>query len=205
MSMNSPTTVALPPRSRRWLYRHVRAIGAGVGIVLTLTAFDSSLAETIEISSADTAVKQETLYLNFIADIRLPEKVQGALDKGVDLFFAADVKIARHRQWLPDKTSVNLEIIRRISFHALTKKYVVSDLTFDRRLSFTNLPGALAALGNYRQIPLINEAIADSSPDARILVRVRLVRKELPLPLRLKRFFSGTWKLSSSWYAWPLN
>lgn len=203
MLIDPPTISAT---SSRWRFHHrVRAIKVVGAISLALAGFDSPLADTIEITTADIVTKQETLYLNVVADIRLPEQAQVALDKGVDLFFATDVKIARRKQWLPDETSVNLEIVRRISFHALTKKYVVRDLTFDTTSSFANLPSALAALGNHRQIPLINQAIVDRSPDTRILVRIRLIHKELPLPLRLKRFFSQTWKLSSNWYAWPLN
>ena len=203
MFTKSPIVFSLG--SYRWLCRHARAIKVGGGIALALAAFDSSLAETIDITAADTKIKQGTVYLDFTADIRLPEKVQAALDKGVDLFFVANVKISRDRKWLPDKASVDLEIVRRISFHALTKKYVVGDLTFDRTSSFAHLPRALSALGDYRQVPLINQAVADKSPDARVLIRVRLVHNELPLPLRLKRLFSRTWKLSSDWHAWSLN
>ncbi len=162
-------------------------------------------AGAIEIASGDTSITRETVHLDATAMIELPDNVQIALDKGVDLFFATNVKIVQPRRWLPDKAAVNIEIVRRLGFHALTKKYVVDDLTLGRRKSFASLTRALSYLGRYREIPLVNETVINASPDTRVYMRIKLMHQKLPLPLRLKRTFSRAWRLSSDWYTWSLK
>ena len=202
-----PVKLSQTPSPRPHLQSRLgaRAIKALIYTALTCGTCSPLLANTITVTAVNTTVEQEILYLNATADIQLPEKVQAALDKGVNLFFATNVKIVKQRKWLPDKPSANLEIIRRIGFHALTKKYVVDDLTFGTTSSFADLPRALSTLGKYRQVPLISQAMISKPPGARAIMRVRLIHNKLPLPLRLKRFFSKAWKLSSNWYAWPLK
>lgn len=174
-------------------------------LILTAPVCNPLHAGAIEVTAADTSLDDGTIHLKANATIRLPESVQTALDKGVDLFFATNVKIVKKRKWLPDKSSVNVEIIRRLSFHALTKKYVVDDLTMKRRKSFTSITSALSYLGRYRKIPLVSKVVINPSPDTQVRLRIKLRPQELPLPLRLKRVFSRAWRLSSDWYAWPLK
>ncbi len=174
-------------------------------LILTALIFSPLRAGAIEVTRADTAALDGTIHLDADATINLPESVQTALDKGVDLFFATDVKIIKDRKWLPDKALLNLEIVRRLSFHALTKKYVVDDLTLKQRKSFTSVSAALSYLGHYRKIPLVSDAVISPAPDMQARVRIRLMHRKLPLPLRLKRTFSRAWRLSSDWYAWSLR
>lgn len=172
---------------------------------LILLACNPLSAGTIEITAADTPLAKDTYILNADAEITLSENVQTALDKGVDLFFRTNVRIEKRRKWLLNKRVLDLEIIRRLSFHALTKKYVVDDLTLSGRKSFASVARALAHLGRYRGIPLASATMIKPAPDTRVRVRIKLMGQELPLPLRLKRVFSGAWRLSSGWYAWPLE
>ena len=37
-----------------------------------------------------------------------------------------------------------------------------------------------------------------------VQLRSRLLSSELPLPLRMKSYFSPKWRLDSGWYQWPL-
>ena len=188
------------PRSGRLPYRGFFCCSA-----LILLTCNPLRADTIEITAADTPLSKNSYILNADAAVRLPENVQTALDKGVDLFFLTNVRIGKSRRWLPDKSAVNLEIIRRLSFHALTKKYVVDDLTLSKRKSFTSVSRALAYLGRYRKIPLASAALIKPTPDTRVRMRIKLMDQKLPLPLRLKKIFSRAWRLSSGWYAWPLK
>lgn len=173
--------------------------------MLILLACNPLNADTIEITAADTPLSENTYVLNADATIKLSENVQTALDKGVDLFFLTNVRIVKSREWLPDKRILDLEIIRRLSFHALTRKYVVDDLTLSGRKSFASVSRALAHLGHYRGIPLASAVTVKPSPDTQVRVRIKLMGQELPLPLRLKRILSPAWRLSSGWYAWTLE
>ena len=190
----------MPPQTRKFPRHELFFF-----LVLVGLAFSPPRAGAIEVIGADTRVTGGIIHLDADAKIELPDAVQTALDKGVDLFFSARFKIVRQRKWVPDKASVNIEVIRRLSFHALTKKYVVDDLTLKRRRSFTSVPEALSYLGRYRNVPLVSNAVINLSSDVQARMRIRLVHQRLPLPLRLKRNFSRAWRLSSDWYAWPLS
>ena len=182
-------------------------------LALLLATAEPSHAADIRITAAGAPVERSVHQLNATAVIDLPENVQAALDKGVDLFFAADVKIVTPRKWRVDRPMVNLTIVRRLGFHALTRKYVVDDTTLgrgtgkksDKRKSFTSLKAALSYLGRYRNIPLVNEAVITPSPQTKVRMRVRLMGQKLSLPLRLKRVYSKAWRLSSGWYEWSLE
>ena len=174
-------------------------------LILAVLAYSPLRVEAIEVTGADMLFEKDTIYLNADATIELPENVQAALDKGVDLFFSSNIKIVKDRKFLPDKPSINVEVIRRLGFHALTKKYVVDDLTLGERKSFTSVSNALVYLGRYRKMPLANSTIIKTGPDTHVRMRIKLIHQKLPLPLRLKRFFSSTWRLSSNWYTWPLK
>ena len=120
-------------------------------------------------------------------------------------FFATQVKIGRRQTLLPDKTVVNIQLTRRLGFHALTKKYVVDDLTLGKRKSFTSVSSALVYLGRFRDVPLANAMVIKPASEMQVRLRIKLIAQKLPLPLRARRFFSRAWRLSSDWYIWPLK
>ena len=183
----------------------VSIIYAMCSIALFLFIGQPQQAIAIEVTDAKISVEKGTLYLDATSEINLLANVKAALDKGVDLFFVTNMKIVKPRKFLPDKAIMNIEIIRRLSFHALTKKYVVGDLAFKKTTSFTSLESALMTLGTYDQIPLINKAVINPSTDKKALIRIKLMSRELPIPLRLKKIFSKSWRLSSGWYVFPLE
>lgn len=156
----------------------------------------------INISHLASNVQGGLIHLDAQANFNLPSVLTTALTKGTKLVFIADIQILKKIDMWPDKKVLNLQWYKQLHFYALTRKYVVEDLTFDKQASFNSLNSALAHLGHYENIPITEASLVSSSQATHMRVRIKLSRKELPLPLRLKSYLSLSWPLSSDWHQW---
>jgi hypothetical protein len=111
--------------------------------------------------------------------LTLSEEMTRALERGVDLSFELGVRdaehTARHRATL--------------GFRPLSRRYVVE--RGDSAQAFALRESALRALG---RLEIHSSTLA---------VRVRVLRAELPPPLRLPAYLSRDWRLDSGWVALP--
>ena len=158
----------------------------------------------IAIDSGAPTVEGGTLVLDARASFNLPAVLVTALNKGVHLFFVTEVQILEHRRFLPDKKIIDLRLPRQLRFHALTRKYIIDDISASKRTSFSSLGSALSALGAYEDVVLVKARFAAASQAAYMRMRISLQRSRLPLPLRLKSYFSLPWAMSSDWRQWSL-
>ena len=156
----------------------------------------------ISISHLTSNVQNDLIHIDAQASFNLPSVLTTALMKGTKLVFIADIQILRKINMWPNKKIVDLQWYKQLHFYALTRKYVVEDLTFDKQASFNSLNSALAYLGHYQNIPITEAPLVSSSQATHMRIRIKLSRKELPLPLRLKSYFSLSWPLSSDWHQW---
>lgn len=168
-----------------------------------ITAPDQS-GDIITIESGEAMMHDDTISLNAQASFELPDILVTALNKGVNLIFVAEVQVLQERDMWTDKEIVNIQLPRRLSFHALTRKYIVDDLATSVRETFNSLNSALLYLGSYEGIALIKSPLAMASQATHVRMRMRLQRSNLALLLRLKTYFSMPWPMSSNWRQWPL-
>ncbi len=133
----------------------------------------------------------------------LPAAVIAALNRDTELVFVTRIQVLRDHRFLPDKKIADLRLRRRIAFHALTRKYIVDDLTFSRQAAFNSLDDALDHLGRHRDIAIIEKSLAAGSGATHIRVKVGLSRMDLPLPMQAQSLLPDWW-LSSDWYQWSL-
>ena len=177
-------------------------------IFLSLTA-GSAYAEPpsndlIAIKSGNLEITEEKILLDANVEFNLPLQLTTALHKGVELVFMADIQILRERGIWFDEKIINIKIPRRLQFHALSRKYIVNDMGLTKRASFNSLDSAMDYLGKYSDIEIIQTSFAQSSVATYARMRIRLQRSRLPLPLRLKSYFSLFWSIESDWKVWTL-
>ena len=184
----------------RFINRHIL-----IAYCFSFLALPAWGASSIILTQVNAPVKENQLYLDATADIRLPAGVQMALDNGIDIFLDATIQILSQRPLFPDKKIAVLNIRRRIAFHALTDKYTVDDLTLGTRKSFSSLLSALIYAGKYRDVSLLDIALAKPFDKALMRMRIKMSRRELPIVLRLKSYLARDWYVSSDWYVWPLQ
>ena len=144
------------------------------------------------------------LHLSLQAHFDLPDFLISAINTGIDLTFIADIEIVQQRKLLPDKDILDLEWHKKLHFYALTRHYVVEDLTFNKQANFNSLRCALVLLGRYNKVPITDKPLSASSAATHARVRVKLSRADLPLPLRLKSYIIYPRPLSSDWHQWSL-
>lgn len=180
------------------------AVSAASGLASAQTGNESAQSNNVLINQVHTYSENELLYLDVTAMIVLPAAVREALDNGTQLSFITEIEIYSPRQVLPDKRLAYLEVIKKLSFHALTNKFVVSNLGEDKTHNFASLENALRHLGLYRGVPITGMSLSKSSADSMMRVRIRLLKDSLPWLLYIKSRLPA-WSLSSDWYAWHLN
>ena len=174
-------------------------------LLLSFFALPAAAAPGITLSQVNAPIKGGLLHLDAVADVRLPAGARTALDNGVDLFLDTTIQVLSKRRFLPDKRIAELNVRRRIAFHALTNKYTVDDLTYGTRKSFSSLLNALVYAGKYQNVSLVDVSLAKPFDTSLMRMRIKLSRRELPIALRLKSYFTRDWYLSSGWYVWPLQ
>ncbi|MDA0824632.1 MAG: DUF4390 domain-containing protein [Proteobacteria bacterium] len=159
-------------------------------------------AGTAAVISANSDVVNNMLVVSAELDFVFSEDAMEALRSGIALFIDVDFRIKRQRRFIWDTKVVHLSRRSRIERHALTDRYVVTDMATDERRIHNSLDEAIADLEKIREIPLSNETNFDPACDYRIGVRARLDLESLPGPIRPMAYISPSWRMSSGWYQW---
>jgi len=185
------------------LYLSLLVLVAFAGVVLAQAPMTKS-ATPIVISQIASQIKDNLLVFSAQADIELPEFLVTAINTGSKLTVVADIEILRQRDFLPDKRILDVEWHRRLHLYALTRKYVVEDLALDTQANLNSLAEALQFVGAYNDMVISEAALLNTSQATHVRVRVKVLRAELPLLLRLKSYLLYPRPLSSDWYQWSL-
>ncbi|HET7922874.1 MAG TPA: DUF4390 domain-containing protein, partial [Gammaproteobacteria bacterium] len=122
----------------------------------------------------------------------------------VPLTIELQIEIIKHRTWWLNKTVATLTERYQISFHPLTRRFIVRNLNSGQQQSFSNYRDAITYLGQVNDLPVIDASLLE--PDTRYVIRLRAVLdiKDFPGPLQLIASLFKGWDLSSDWYAWVL-
>jgi len=161
-------------------------------------------AGTAAVISANSDVINNIGGVSAELDFVFSEDAMEALRSGIALFIDVDFRIKRQRGFIWDTKVVYLSRRYRIERHALTDRYVITDIATDKRRIHNSLDEAIADLEKIREVPLTNETNFDPASDYRIGVRARLDLESLPGPIRPMAYISPSWRMSSGWYQWIL-
>lgn len=201
------TLTKICPIGRRSL---AAAMGA-VAAVCLITVFcgAAQAADKIEGSADIRSVYAElddgVYYVYARLEIALSSQALGALRNGVPLNIELQLRVDRFRRWIWDDTIAQLKQRYRLTHHALSDRYVVTNINSGDKASFADLETALAFLGRVDRLPLIDESLLDEDGRYEAAARVTLDVKELSGPLRFLSRFWADWRISSEWYRWPLG
>lgn len=192
---------------RSWFDRRVSAGLAAVcaTILIAVPATAQAQAGHFEIRSAYAELEDGIYYLNTRVDFQLSDSVEEALQSGVALTFELQINVSRTRKYLPDPEIAGIKQRYRLEHHALSERYLLTDLNSGNRDSYSTLNAALNVLGRVNQLPILDESLLE--PDLRYEISVRAIIDTggLPGPVRLLAFWREDWRLASEWYRWPLR
>ncbi|RMG56784.1 MAG: DUF4390 domain-containing protein [Gammaproteobacteria bacterium] len=166
---------------------------------------DEAPATRIEIHNPHSRLVDGVWQVDADIDIELHDPLLEALHSGVALTFVIEFEVLRPRRLWFDETVAELEQRYRVSYHALSRQYLLINLNTREVLTFYGLRALLDRLGRVRQFPVIDNRLLEPETHYDVAMRMRLDADELPLPLRLRAWTSSDWGPSSDWARWPLR
>ncbi|HEX7079800.1 MAG TPA: DUF4390 domain-containing protein [Gammaproteobacteria bacterium] len=158
-----------------------------------------------DVRAANVELVNGVYFLDSWIELRLPSEASEALRSGVPLTIRLDVEITYRRRFWFDADAHSLEQRYQLDYHALTERYVVSNLNSGDRTSFSTLFSALNYLGRVEHLPLIDAALLEPGRDYLVRLRAVLDMERFPGPLRLLAFWRRNWAIASDWYEWRLR
>lgn len=128
-----------------------------------------------------------------------------ALRKGVAIVMVLDVEVFQQSPWYwPEKTIASLEQRYQIKYHALTERYLLTNLNTGVQSGFPSLQSALDVLGGVMGLPVLDRQLLEEGTAYAARMRARLDLDALPAPVRLLAYVTPGWRQSSDWYEWKL-
>jgi hypothetical protein len=162
-------------------------------------------AGTVVVRSASSSVVNDIYMIDADMAFEFSDDALGALASGIPLIIEIDIKVNRRRRYLWDPNVLEVKRKYRIEKHALSERYVVTDLVTEDRSVYRSADEAVYALGRIRRLPLAERDRFAAGYEYRASIRGRLDIEALPAPLRPIAWISPSWRMSSQWFRWQLN
>jgi hypothetical protein len=145
----------------------------------------------------EPVVRDGKLYIDADVELAITGDLRNVAQKGVPLYFTADLEIVSKRWWWFDKVVVNEQQTWRIVYNALTRQWRVG--TGELSLPESSLDDALSLVRNIRgwAVADVQDLEHDDLYEGRI--RVRLDTSLLARPFQVDAFNSSAWSLATPW------
>jgi len=141
------------------------------------------------------------------ADIKMDfsDKAVEALENGIPLTVAVEVKVLRKRSWWRDVIIKESQKNFEFRYHPLTNVHEVKNLATGERYTFNTRQEALDVLGTIRSAQLIEINKLENNYTYYFQMRAFLDTSRLPAALRQVAALSPEWRLESQWFQWQLK
>ena len=170
-----------------------------------LSGFALAHASGITFKAVSLGVDDGMVLLDIAEQYELSENMLEAIENGVPLSFVTRINMRRQGAWLWNKDLVELEVTKVVSYHPLSSQYRVDHLHPNPRQMYATRAAALRALGDTRDLPLIEEHRLEAGRLYLVDVQSKHDIGALPLPLRPMAYVSPAWHLSSKVWEWQLK
>ncbi len=165
---------------------------------MTAQATDADVPnEGARVLQVDPVVHDGRLYVDADVDIVVSGDLRNAAEKGVPIYFTADVEIVSKRWWWFDKTVVKDQMTWRIVYNALTRQWRVG--TGELSLPESSLDDALSVLRNIRGWAVADVKDLEHDVTYHGRIRVRLDTSLLARPFQVDAYNSSAWSLATPW------
>ncbi len=169
-----------------------------------ILVFFLGVAQAQEVPSGDPEVLRiEPVladgWLNIDADVHLPlsDELRSSAERGVTLYFTADIEIVKPRSWWFDKDVIKTQQTWRVVYNALTRQWRIG--TGELSLPEPSLDDALSLVRNIRGWGVVPSADLETDVLYTGRMRVRLDTSLLARPFRVHALNSSAWSLSTPW------
>jgi len=156
-------------------------------------------ASNFRVEDVHTRFVEKVLHLDADITIQFDSEELDALRNGVALTMIVDMEVARERVYLWDHTIAELNSRQQLSMHALSGQFVLKNLNSKTSRAYRTLDGALEALGNLRDFPVLDTHLLQGTGPYYLRLRARLDIEALPSPLRPIAYLRALWGKTSEW------
>lgn len=176
------------------------AVGlAGLLAAVGLNAQNAEL-ETLRVERTD-----EGLLLSAKINVRLPNAVEEALDKGIPVHFVADAAVLRERWYWTDQRIGDAQRYMRVAYMPLTRRWRLN--TSNQPLSnaglgvsltqhYDSLSEVMASVGRFSRWRIASAAELDSGGRQSLRFQFRLDASQLPRTFQLAGSGQSTWTVA---------
>jgi len=177
-----------------------------IAAMILYAVCNNSYAKENNIVINDLAVEVIEQEINVKCDVQygVHEEVEIALLNGIEMMFNLIVEVRQQRGYWLDPLISSVSKSFKIKYHALSEQFVVSELNEHTEKSFPDLYSAFYNREHIDEIDLVSLTRLNIEEEYYVRAKAQLVTEELPLPLRVKSYFSKNWRPSSGWSQWPI-
>lgn len=175
-------------------------------VIIVCTISKNVYAKANNIIINDLAVEVIEQEVNVKCDVQygVHEDVEVALLNGIEMIFKLNVEVRQQKAYWPDPLVTSVSKSFKIKYHALSEQFVVSEIDEQTERSFPDLYSAFYNREHIDEIDLVSLSRLDIDKTYYLRAKAHLVTEVLPLPLRVKSYFSKNWRPSSGWSQWPI-
>jgi hypothetical protein len=170
-------------------------------VCCVMMSFASPQAQPIpegdHVTRVEPVVRDGELYIDADVVLNTSPELREVAQRGIPIYFTADVVLVSKRWWWLDKTVVSQQQTWRVVYNALTRQWRVG--TGDLSLPEASLDDAMAQIRSIRgwKVADIDELEYDEVYHGRL--RVRLDTSLLARPFQVDAINSQAWTLATPW------
>jgi len=185
---------------RWWLLLAAALLGLAPVPRVRANVLDGALA----IRSAYVNFNHGVIELNAQITYPLNPTIRKALQNGVTLSFDVEARIDEVRHFWFNANIIDVTLQRRLAYHVVTRRFVVSNAQTGAEHSFSSVEKALHFLEQVHDWPILVESQLRDGGRYTISIRAGVRRGQLPASLRALLFWTDDWQRESRWYTWAL-
>lgn len=149
------------------------------------------------VTRIDPAIHDGMLRIDADVDFDLNPQLRDAAERGLPLYFTADVVIARDRWYWFDEQVAEASITWRVVYNALTRQWRVG--ADELSLPVSTLDEAMEVVRKVRNWPVVPVERLSSDTEYRGQFRLRLDTSQLARPFQVNALNSSSWSLTTPW------
>ncbi|WP_081955154.1 DUF4390 domain-containing protein [Achromobacter sp. RTa] len=150
-----------------------------------------------KVTQVSPMVRDGKLEIDADIEFALNDQLRDAAQRGVPLYFTADLTITRERWWWFDASLVDTSRTWRIVYNALTRQWRagVGELSFP----VASLDDAMGVVRHIRNWPVADAGEFDAGVLYGGQLRLRLDTSMLPRPFQVNALNSSSWVQATPW------
>ena len=176
-----------------------------LGLLFGLAVCGVAQAAGFFVLSAKSELQDNVYRLTANVNSQLSPDVEKALGNGIAVVMQLDIEVLRPgAYYLWSETIATLQQQYRVQYHALSRRYLVTNVNSASQDYFSSLDDVMASLGAISDLPILDKSLLVAGAQYAARVRFGINFDTLPVPLRYYAHVLPQWRLQSEWYNFPL-